>query len=290
MRGVYHVLTTPFDRDGELDRRSLRRLVAAARDAGVDGLTALGVTGEAHKLNATEEAQVLEITREVAPDLSLVVGASRNGTQVTVAAIETAAERGADFAMVAPPTMLQPGPALVHYFREVAAAAPIPIVLQDYPEINGVAMSVPDMLEILEAAPGLIAIKLEQRPTGRRTAQVRAASEVPVIGGLGGAFLFEELEGGSNGTMTGFPFPRVLVDLCAAWQAGESGRAFEIYRRYLPAMVADGTPGLGLAFRKEALVQQGLIDTPLVRHPGPALSEVERTNVARLLKRLELIR
>lgn len=191
--------------------------------------------------------------------------------------------------MVAPPTMLQPGPTLVRYFREVAAAAPIPIVLQDFPEINGVAMSVPDMLQILEAAPGVVAIKLEQRPTGRRTAQVRQESKVPILGGLGGAFLFEELEAGSNGTMTGFPFPKVLVDLCRAWQAGDAEGAFEIYRRYLPAMVADGTPGLGLAFRKEVLVRRGLISCALVRQPGPALSEAERAGVARLLKRLGLL-
>lgn len=206
-----------------------------------------------------------------------------------MAAIEAAAERGADYAMVAPPTMLQPGPALVRYFREVAEAAPIPIVLQDYPEINGVAMSVPDMLAILEAAPGVAAIKLEQRPTGRRTAQVRAASDVPVLGGLGGAFLFEELEGGSNGTMTGFPFPHVLVEIWAAWQAGEADAAFETYRRHLPAMVADGTPGLGLAFRKEVLVQRGLIQSALVRQPGPELSDAERESVRRLLRRLDLL-
>lgn len=289
MRGVYHVLTTPFHENGELDQEGLRRLVAAARDAGVDGLTALGVTGEAHKLSGDEERQVLEIVREVAPDLSLCVGASRNGTQTAIEAVEAAAAAGAEYAMVAPPTMLKPGPALIGHFREIAEAASIPIVLQDFPDVNGVYMTVRDMLDIIEAAPSIAAIKLEQRPTGRRTAQVRKENDVPILGGLGGAFLFEELEAGSNGTMTGFPFPGILVEIWRAWDGGNQDEAFEIYRRYLPAMVADGTPGLGLAFRKEALVQKGLIESALVRHPGPALSDDERAAAGRLLRRLSLV-
>lgn len=289
MRGVYHVLTTPFHANGDLDEEGLRRLVAAARDAEVDGLTALGVTGEAHKLSGGEERQVLEIVREVAPGVSLCVGASRNGTQTAIEAVAAAAAAGAEYAMVAPPTMLKPGPGLTGHFREIAEASSIPVVLQDFPDVNGVFMTVRDMLEIIEAAPSIAAIKLEQRPTGRRTAEVRAVSEVPVLGGLGGAFLFEELEAGSNGTMTGFPFPGVLVDLWAAWDRGDEDEAFAIYRRYLPAMVADGTPGLGLAFRKEALVQRGLIGSALIRQPGPALSEAERAAAGRLLRRLDLI-
>jgi len=51
LEGVYSVLPTPFLEDGGLDLDSLRRVVDLFIAAGVNGLTALGVTGEVARLN-----------------------------------------------------------------------------------------------------------------------------------------------------------------------------------------------------------------------------------------------
>src|ERR687887_117958 len=50
LRGVYNILATPFKPDESIDEPSLRRLVEATVAAGVDGITVLGVAGEAQKL------------------------------------------------------------------------------------------------------------------------------------------------------------------------------------------------------------------------------------------------
>ncbi len=65
LRGVYTILSTPFRTDEELDEQSLRRLTGATLNMGVDGITILGVAGEAQKLPDSERRRVLEIVMEV---------------------------------------------------------------------------------------------------------------------------------------------------------------------------------------------------------------------------------
>ena len=59
--GVYSVLPTPFTDRGDLDEASLRRVVDLFIEKGVNGLTALGVTGEVARLEDGERARVLEV-------------------------------------------------------------------------------------------------------------------------------------------------------------------------------------------------------------------------------------
>jgi 4-hydroxy-tetrahydrodipicolinate synthase len=55
--GVYSVLATPFTPSGDVDLESLKRVVDLAVKAGVDGVTALGVTGEVARLDDKERAR-----------------------------------------------------------------------------------------------------------------------------------------------------------------------------------------------------------------------------------------
>ncbi|HBY46898.1 MAG TPA: hypothetical protein DEG70_11730, partial [Chloroflexi bacterium] len=81
LAGVYTILTTPFLNDGSLDEISLARLIEVSIGAGADGLTALGVAGEAHKLTDSERRRVVELVVETAAGrVPVVVGASREST------------------------------------------------------------------------------------------------------------------------------------------------------------------------------------------------------------------
>ncbi|HMM41801.1 MAG TPA: hypothetical protein PKA95_07865, partial [Thermomicrobiales bacterium] len=81
----------------------------------------------------------------------------------------------------------------------------------------------------------------------------------------------DELRRGASGTMTGFAYPEVLVRIWRAWSGGDRAAAAEAYYRYLPLLVFEGQPKLGVAIRKEILRRRGLIETALVRQPGPQL-------------------
>lgn len=276
LTGVFNILTTPFLPDGGLDLSSLRRLIEGVVGAGVDGITVLGVAGEAQKLSGEERSEVVTTALEVAGGrVPVFVGASQDGTDVTVAASLEAERAGATGVMIAPPTFLQPGPALTEHFGRIGGAISIPIILQDYPPVNGVTMSPQAMAELVRAVPAITTIKLEGTPTPQRTAQTLAlvGDRATVLGGLGGMYLLDELRRGASGTMTGFAYPEVLVEIWRAWRTGDRRSAAGIYARYLPLLVFEGQPGVGLAIRKEILRRRGLIEHAAVRQPGPRIDQ-----------------
>lgn len=276
LSGVYNILTTPFLPDGALDTVSLRRLTEAVVATGVDGITVLGVAGEAQKLSTAERDHVVSTVLEVVDGHTAVfVGASQEATDTTVATAAGAERAGAAGVMIAPPTFLQPGPALTEHFRRIGEAISIPIILQDYPPVNGVIMSPQAMAELVTAVPAITTIKLEGTPTPQRTAQTLALTgdRVTVLGGLGGMYLLDELRRGASGTMTGFAYPEVLLEVWLAWRAGDRRAAADTYARFLPLLVFEGQPGVGLAIRKEILRRRGLIDHSVVRHPGSQIDE-----------------
>ncbi|HEX3722002.1 MAG TPA: dihydrodipicolinate synthase family protein [Nitrolancea sp.] len=286
LSGVYNILTTPFLANGELDEASLRRLTSAVIEMGVTGITVLGVAGEAQKLTEPERRRVIAVVMDVtAGRVPIIVGASHDGTNTTIAACLEAQESGAAGVMVAPPAFLQPGPGMIEHFRNVGAAIDIPIVLQDFPAVTGVMLSPRAMADLVEAVPAIRTIKLEDAPTPQRIAQTLAliGDQATIVGGLGGMYLLDELRRGSSGTMTGFAFPEVLIAVWRAWDAGDRSGAANIYYKYLPVLIFEGQPKLGVAVRKEILRRRGLIDHALVRQPGPKLDEGSKSDLAETL-------
>jgi 4-hydroxy-tetrahydrodipicolinate synthase len=290
LRGVFNILATPFGEDGALDEDSLRRLVDATIGMGVDGITVLGVAGEAQKLLDGERRRVLEIVMEVnAGRVPIIAGASRNATDTTIAACREAEQAGSAGVMVAPPLYLQPGAALTEHYRRLGAALSIPIVLQDFPPSNGVTMTPGDMAALVNAIPAITTIKLEDPPTPQRISQTLASIERPgttILGALGGIYYLDELRRGASGTMTGFAYPEALVAIWRAWDAGDRRAAADLFYRYLPLIQFEGQPKLGLAVRKELLRRRGLIATATVRHPGPRL---DPGSLADLAETIEII-
>jgi len=275
LAGVYTILTTPFQSDGSLDDAGLRKLVEASIACGIDGLTALGVAGEAHKLTEAERRRVVELTIDTVADrVPVVVGASRESTEATIEACRDAERAGAAGVMIAPPTFVQPGAALTRHFARISEATTLPITLQDFPPVNGVTLGPADMAGLVEAAPTIVTVKLEDPPTPQRIAQLvelLGDRDVSIVGGAGGLYLLDELRRGARGTMTGFAYPEVLVRIWSAWKAGDHAAAADAYYHFLPLLVFEGQPKLGVAVRKEILRRRGLIANALVRQPGPQL-------------------
>ena len=100
-RGVFAIAPTPFQPDGALDRPSLDRMVDFYEAAGVDGLTILGIMGEAPKLDA---AEALEIVGRIVKRtrLPVVVGVSAPGFAAMRGLARAAMDLGAAAVMIAP--------------------------------------------------------------------------------------------------------------------------------------------------------------------------------------------
>src|SRR3990172_5369786 len=85
LTGVFSVVPTPFDAEGNVDLPSLRRVVDLYIGAGVDGLTALGVTSEAASLDDRERALILgTVLSHAAGRVPVVAGTMADGLQVCI--------------------------------------------------------------------------------------------------------------------------------------------------------------------------------------------------------------
>ena len=94
LEGVYSVLPTPFTASGEIDEGSLRKVIDLFIEAGVNGVTALGVTGEVARLDDAERRRVLEVVvQHVDGRIGVVAGTTAEGTRTCIA-LQPACEDG----------------------------------------------------------------------------------------------------------------------------------------------------------------------------------------------------
>ena len=294
-RGVYLIAVTPFTDSGALDLASTDRMVDFCLDKGVTGLTVLGIMGEAPKLTMEESRTfVRQVLARVAGRVPVVVGASSPGFAPMKELTQSVMDLGAAGVMVAPPSTVRTDDQITAYFDMVneTLGSDVPWVLQDHPVATGVQMSAGVVLKILKSSPSCVMLKHEDCPGLAKLSAIRAASDrgelqrISILTGNGGGlFLPEELTRGADGAMTGFAYPEMMVDVCAAHAAGNVERAHDLFDAYLPLARYEQQQNIGLAVRKHILMMRGVIASEAVRKPGPKLSAQDVADIALLTRR-----
>jgi 4-hydroxy-tetrahydrodipicolinate synthase len=293
-KGVYVIAPTPFRPDGALDWDSTDRMTDFFLSSGADGMTILGVMGEAPKLDGAES---LEISRRIirrAGKAGIIVGVTAPGFAAMRALARGVMEAGAAGVMIAPPPHLRHDEAIVTYFHQAVEAigADIPWVLQDYPQLFQVQMTPSVIRRIVTELPSCVMLKHEDWPGLEKISALRKFQQdgslrpLSILCGNGGIFLDFEMERGADGAMTGYAFPDMLVELVRLSQAGERERAHDLFDAHLPLIRYELQPGVGLAVRKYVLARRGIIASDAQRRPAAGMSATARTEVEYLLSRL----
>jgi 4-hydroxy-tetrahydrodipicolinate synthase len=290
--GVFSVLPTPFQPDGDLDPDSLRRVIDLFLADGVHGFTALGVTGEVARLIDAERDRVLDtIVSHVAGRVPVVAGTTADGLRTCIEYSRRAKRAGAAAVMISPPRMAKlNSEAVAKHYAAVADAVDLPIIVQDYPPISGYAMEPALLARIARDVPAARTIKLEDPPTPFKTSRIleqTAGLDVRIFGGLGGVFLIEELLAGAAGAMTGFAFPQILVRIIDLFRAQQVDQAADTFYRSVPLMRFEFQEGIGMAIRKEVLRRRGAIAHAGIRPPGGTLDQTTKDALDRVMKWVE---
>jgi 4-hydroxy-tetrahydrodipicolinate synthase len=287
--GIFNILATPFDEKLQVDWDSLRCLVEFQLDKGAYGLTIMGVLGEAAKLTVEERRQVMDtVTNTVAGRFPIVVGVSHPEVKTVIALSRAAFEAGAAGVMIAPPRMEKPtDEAVMALYCEIAEAIHQPIVVQDFPPVNGVIMSADLLAALAERIPNIRHLKLEDPPLMEKIGAIRERSDkYEIFGGLGGMFLLEELNRGAAGTMTGFAFTEILVAVFKAHSEGRLAEAERIFDTYLPLIRYENQPVINLTIRKELLRRRGAIKNAALREPFAPIDAGTHQEIDWIFKRV----
>jgi 4-hydroxy-tetrahydrodipicolinate synthase len=292
--GVYVIAVTPFTDDGSIDAASADRMVDFYRDCGIDGITVLGMMGEAPKLDTGEATAFARQVIKRCGQLPVIVGVSAPGFAAMRALARSVMDAGAAAVMIAPPGTVRTDDQVAGYFAQAVAAIgdDVPFVIQDYPQASGVIIAPPVIRRIVAAHASCVMLKHEDWPGLEKVSAIRrlidegAMRRIPILTGNGGVFLDFEMERGADGAMTGYAFPDMLADVVRLQKAGERDRAHDLFDAHLPLMRYEQQPGIGLAVRKHVLKLRGAIRSDAQRAPGTALSPLARAEVAYLLQRL----
>lgn len=279
LHGCIPIIVTPFNADGSLDLGSLEREVEYVIGEGASGVAALALASEGYKLTEHERDEVARtVVSAAAKRVHVVISADGSGTAVAVERAARMARHGADALMVLPPAFIKPDQAgLIDYYTSVAAAAGLPIIIQDAPQLTGVSMTAQLWATLADRAPEIQYVKAEGTPQGPTltAAMEQSGGKLSVFCGWGGLGMLDAMERGAAGSMPAPNFTRLYTDIQRLWERGDIAMATDKFNAALPFLLwSMQTLDYSVITAKTALHRLGVLADTTLRQPAATLDPV----------------
>ncbi|MCP5520117.1 MAG: 4-hydroxy-tetrahydrodipicolinate synthase [Verrucomicrobiales bacterium] len=173
--GAYTAIVTPL-REGRVDEPALERLMQAQIRGGIDGVVAVGTTGESPTLSTDEHIHVIELCVKFAKGkLKVIAGTGSNATDEAIHLTKAAEHVGADAHLQVAPYYNKPSQeGLFQHFHAVARATKLPVLLYNIPGRCGVDIGVDTVSRLAHDSVNIVGIK-EAGGNPDRVSQLRAA-------------------------------------------------------------------------------------------------------------------
>ena len=282
--GTITAMVTPFAKDGSVDYGRLRDIVDAQVAGGVEGICAVGTSGESPTLTHEEHHKVIEKTVEFAAGKALIVaGTGANSTAEAVSLTKAAiAAGGSDACLQVTPYYNKPNPeGLYRHFMTVADLG-LPVILYNVPGRTGREIPL-DVVARLAAHPNVVAIKEAAGSVDRVSAIKAMLPDFTVLSG-DDSLALPMVSVGAEGVISvaSNVIPREMGDMVRLAIAGDFVGARAMHAKYY-GLFRDLFIDVNPIMVKEALAMMGRIER-VFRLP---LCETTDANLARLRATLE---
>jgi 4-hydroxy-tetrahydrodipicolinate synthase len=279
IKGALAAALTPLRNDGAaLDEDVFGPYLDFLAEGGLDGILALGTTGEGILLSVEERRRATELFLAAAGGrLQVAAHCGAQTTADTIALVEHAAAAGVDaVAVIGPPYFRLDDDALYEHFRRAAAACvPTPFYLYEFEATSGYPIPLGVIDRLRAEAPNLAGLKVSDSPFEKVRPYLIEGLDV-FVGAE--ALLATCLDAGAAGAVSGLAaaFPKEVAQVVreptveGAARLGELRAGIERFPRH--------------AALKAAACRKGVPLREDVRAPLRRLSEAER---AELLEWLE---
>ena len=294
LRGIFGILVTPFDKSGEVDEDSLRSEVRFCADAGAHGLVWPVSSSEFQMLSNDERrcgAEVIADELKKLPEACrprFVVGTAGVNARDAADLSRHAGSVGADGVVAMPPFASSISTREVpSYYRCVAEATSLPIVVQNQSGPLGNVMSADLIVRMAKEMPAIQYVKEESGIcTHMISSLVEAGSGVlkGVFGGSGGNYLVQEMMRGSCGMMSACHLVDIQVKVWDLFHQGNVDAAREALLQTLPVQIL--WHQLGVRIPKEVLRMRGVIKHAFTRR-GDNVDETDLRELDAWLERLK---
>lgn len=162
-KGCYTASITPMRIDGSIDYEGLERLIEFQISSGIEGILAVGTTGESPTLLWEEHNEIIErIAKACKGRCQSIAGTGSNSTRETIAGTEHAAHTGVDAVLLVDPYYNGPSSLEIRleYVAPVAAEFPdMPIIPYVIPGRTGTMMHPEDLAILYAEHPNVCAVK-----------------------------------------------------------------------------------------------------------------------------------
>ena len=237
LQGTFIAITTPFDQNENIALDHLQQNLQRWVLEPIHGVVVTGTTGEAVYLSLDERIQLWQTAAPILRNVgkSFIAGAAAESTRGTIQMVELAARSGAESVLVLTPSYFKPGQdALYNHYKAVADAAPIPVLLYNYPAFTGIEISSTTILKLIEH-PNIHGMKDSSASLSRLATILSHRPDFQMLTGLAsGLYSFLSM-GGSGGIFAlGNVIPGLIGRLFHAFQSGNSVEALRLQLKLAP--------------------------------------------------------
>ncbi|MBP5661787.1 MAG: dihydrodipicolinate synthase family protein [Clostridia bacterium] len=290
-RGVCPVINVPFFPDERIDYDSLAREIDFTIAQRVESICVFAFNSEPHKMTTDEKKQVIRFFLEtVNKRVETLVGLIENSISGVIELGLTAKEYGADGVILYPPALSTPADAnLLNYFKTIADAVDLDVMIQDNPRSTGVNMSLPFLLDAFHNIEKFRYLKVECPIPIRKMKKIveETKGELKCYSGNGGIFAVDAFLNGAWGIMPGAVMAGKFVELYQLLANGETDKARSIFEKILPfTWFEDQSLEFYVSCEKYLLKKQGVIANDTCRAPLCALSDQEKEELVTLFQRI----
>ena len=271
LRGALAAALTPLKDAGEaLDEPAVAPYVDFLAAGRVDGLLALGTTGEGFLLPVEQRRRAAQLFVEAGRGrLQVAVHCGAQSTWDTVELAAHAADIGADaVAVMAPPYFtLDDAELLAHFSAAARAAAPTPFYVYEFAARSGYAVPVSVLAQLREDAPNFRGLKVSDTPWERFLPYLLEGLDI-FVGPE--ALIPQGLAAGAAGAVSALAsaFPELVADAVQNPGEADLGPVRTALERF-PLQAA----------AKVVVARRGVPIGPDVRRPLRTLTDEERTEL-----------
>lgn len=261
LSGTITAMITPFDTKGEVDYGKLKAIVEEQVAAGVEGICAVGTTGESPTLSHEEHHKVIEKTIEFANGkVTIVAGTGANSTSEAISLTKAVIDAGgADASLQVTPYYNKPNAeGLYRHFMTVADLG-LPVILYNVPGRAGREIPL-DVVARLASHPNIVAIKEAAGSVDRVSAIKNMLPDFTVLSG-DDSLAVPMISVGAEGVISvaSNVIPKEMGDMVRFAMAGDYVKAREYHNKYYK-LFRDLFIDVNPVMVKEALALMGKVD------------------------------
>lgn len=282
-KGINPAANLPMLADGSIDEENFREHLRWLLSFDVNGLVISGHAGELESLSREERIRVVQIAREeIGDQCPLIAGVTGLSTGEAVQMAEDAKKAGADGLLVLPLPHFSFGATdkpeiIVPYFKALADAVDLPMIMFRYQEATGLMYSLNTMLAVCKAVEQVTAIKDSSFRYEEAWVAFRYFERpVSMLVAHGSLFLIRFLT--CDGAVSSFSnvAPEYVIELWKAAHAGKREDAYELFKKVRTisnAIYEDAPLMQHWVVEKEVLRARGCFRTAVVRPPFQPLDQ-----------------